>query len=102
MIERFKISKGLSIPIQGEPEQKLYEKAVDQVAIVSSDYLGLRPTMLVAEGDEVQLGQPVIADMQIEGLIIPSPAGGRIQAIHRGAKRRLISIVIDVAVDELS
>ncbi len=100
MIERFKISKGLSIPIQGEPEQKLYEKAVDQVAIVSSDYLGLRPTMLVAEGDEVQLGQPVIADKQIEGLIIPSPAGGRIQAIHRGAKRRFISMVIDVAQDE--
>jgi Na+-transporting NADH:ubiquinone oxidoreductase subunit A len=100
MIERVKISKGLSIPIKGEPEQKVYEKSVDRVAIVSGDYLGLRPTMLVAEGDEVKLGQPLIADKQIEGLVIPSPAGGRIQAIHRGAKRRFISMVIDIAQEE--
>ncbi len=100
MVERFEISKGLTIPIEGEPEQKIDIKNVGQVGIVADDYPGLRPTMLVSEGDEVKLGQPVMLDKQNEGVVFTSPAGGRVNAIHRGAKRRFLSIVIDVASTE--
>ena len=101
MVERFEISKGLSIPIEGQPEQRIDIKLVGQVALVSSDYLGLRPTLLVAEGDAVKLGQPIMVDKQTDGVVFASPAGGRIQAIHRGDKRRFLSIVVDVADSEL-
>ena len=101
MVERFEISKGLTIPIEGQPEQRIDSKFVGQVALVSSDYLGLRPTLLVAEGDEVKLGQPIMVDKQTDGVVFASPAGGRIQAIHRGDKRRFLSIVVDVADKEL-
>lgn len=100
MVERFEITKGLAIPIAGEPEQQIDIKPVSQVALVSSDYLGLRPTMLVSEGDQVKLGQPVMVDKQTDGIVFTSPAGGRVRAINRGAKRRFLSMIIDIADNE--
>lgn len=97
MIERFELSKGLAIPIDGTPAQQIDSKAVGRVGLVASDYLGLRPSLLVAEGDEVQLGQPVMADKLNEGVVFTAPAGGKVRAIHRGEKRKLLSIIIDVA-----
>ncbi len=102
MVERFEISKGLKVPLSGEPEQQMDAKSVKQVALLSSDYLGLRPTILVSEGDEVKLGQPVMVDKQTDGVVFVSPAGGRVAGIHRGAKRHFLSMVIDVADHEQS
>ena len=101
MVERFLISKGLVIPIEGEPEQRIDIKPVRQVALLPSDYLGLRPSLLISEGDEVELGQPIMLDKQTDGLIFTSPAGGRVRAIYRGEKRRLLSVVIDIADKEV-
>jgi Na+-transporting NADH:ubiquinone oxidoreductase subunit A len=100
MVERIKISKGLAVPFQGEPTQQIDLKAVRQVALLSRDYFGLRPTMLVAEGDLVKLGQPVMIDKQTEGVVFVSPAGGRVKAIYRGAKRHFLSMVFEVAKNE--
>jgi Na+-transporting NADH:ubiquinone oxidoreductase subunit A len=101
MVERFTIAKGLAVPVAGEPDQRIDTKTVSQIALVTSDYLGLRPSMLVSEGDEVKVGQPIMVDKRNEGVIFTSPAGGRVQAVHRGEKRRLMSIIIDVAKREL-
>ena len=49
MVDRFEVLKGLDVPIAGEPEQTIDTKSVNQVALVTSDYLGLRPSLLVAE-----------------------------------------------------
>ncbi len=100
MIERVEISKGLRIPIAGQPEPHMDRKSVGQVALVSSDYVGLRPSLLVSEGESVKLGQPVLLDKQTEGVVFVAPAGGRIAGIHRGAKRHFLSLVIDIDDDE--
>ena len=101
MVERFAIARGLAVPVAGEPEQRIDIKSVGQVALVASDYLGLRPSLLVAEGEEVRLGQPILVDKQCEGVVLTSPAGGRVRTIHRAEKRRLMSIIIDIADREL-
>lgn len=102
MIERFEISKGLNIPIEGEPEQRIDVKEVGQVGIVADDYIGMRPTLLVSEGDEVEVGQPIFSDKKTEGVLFTAPAGGKVSAINRGAKRRFLSLIIDVAAQERS
>ncbi len=66
------------------------------VALLGCDYVGLKPTMLVAEGDKVLLGQPLFRDKKNPGVSFTSPACGRISAINRGLKRKLISVVIDL------
>ena len=51
-----KIKKGLDIPIAGEPEQVIHDgPAVISVALLGPDYIGMRPTMLVQEGERLTL-----------------------------------------------
>ncbi len=94
MVERFEIGRGLAVPIDGEPVQQVEAKEVSRVAIVADDYVGMRPTLLVSEGDQVELGQPLFADKKTEGVLFTAPAGGIVQSIHRAEKRRFQSLII--------
>ena len=59
---RIKIRRGLDLPITGRPEQVITAgPSVDSVAVLGRDYVGLKPKILVAEGDRVRLGQPLFA-----------------------------------------
>jgi Na+-transporting NADH:ubiquinone oxidoreductase subunit A len=92
------IKKGLDIPIAGDPEQAIHNgPRVRTVALVGFDYVGMKPTMLVKEGDKVKKGQALFTDKKTEGIKYTAPAGGTIAAINRGEKRTLQSVVIDVA-----
>lgn len=92
-----KIKKGLALPISGEPEQTIKDtKSVTQVAVLGDDYVGMKPTMMVEEGDQVACGQVLFTDKKTEGVQYTAPAAGKISAINRGAKRKLLSVVIDI------
>ena len=92
-----KIKKGLNIPIHGSPAEDITDtKKSRSVGILGKDYIGLKPTMLVEEGEKVKLGQPLLEDKKNPGVIITSPAGGTIESINRGERRSLQSIVIEV------
>ena len=93
----FKLKKGLNLPIKGQPDQR-FDTAnnIHQVAVLGDDYIGLKPTMLVKAGDKVKIGTPLFEDKKNPGVIITAPAAGTVNAINRGAKRALISVVIDV------
>ncbi len=94
---RFRIRKGLDLPIKGAPAQQVRDaQPASSVALLGPDYVGLRPTMLVAEGDSVRLGQPLFSDKRNPGVQFTAPASGRVRAINRGARRVLQSVVIDV------
>ena len=72
-----KIKKGLDLPIAGEPEQVIEDgAAVSHVAIVAADYIGMKPTMFVAVGDQVKRGQPLFEDKKSPGTICTSPGAG--------------------------
>jgi Na+-transporting NADH:ubiquinone oxidoreductase subunit A len=92
---QFNIKEGLDIPITGEPEQKIGEgNKVKSVAILGVDFVGMKPTMSVKEGDTVKLGQALFEDKKNPGVIFTSPGAGTVKTIHRGAKRVLQSLVI--------
>ncbi len=96
-----RITKGLDLPITGQPEQTISAgPEVGQVAIVGSDFIGMKPTMLVQPGDTVRRGQPLFSDKKTAGVIHTSPAAGRIAAVHRGERRVFQSVVIDVDGDD--
>jgi len=92
-----KIKRGLDIPIQGAPQQTIEDApAARAVALVGFDYIGMKPTMAVAEGDRVKLGQLLFTDKKNEGVRYTAPASGTVAAINRGARRVLQSVVIEV------
>ena len=96
-----RIKKGLDIPINGSPADDITDsKKSRSVAILGNDYVGMKPTMLVEEGERVKLGQPLFEDKKNPGVIITSPAGGKIESINRGERRVLQSIVIEIEFDE--
>ena len=92
-----KIKKGLDLPIAGAPRQTIEEgHQVRSVAVLGGDYVGMRPTMEVREGDRVSKGQLIFTDKKTDGVKYTAPAGGTVSAIHRGHKRVLQSVVIEV------
>lgn len=96
-----KIKKGLDLPITGSPEQSVSPgKTVTQVALLGPDYVGMKPTMVVQEGDRVKKGQVIFTDKKTEGVQFTAPAAGIVKAINRGARRVFLSLVIDIDGDE--
>jgi Na+-transporting NADH:ubiquinone oxidoreductase subunit A len=96
-----KIKRGLNLPISGAPKQIIEDgPTIRTVAVLGNDYVGVKPTMLVKVGDKVKRGQALFADKKCEGVKFTAPASGTVSAIHRGHKRVLQSVVIDVEGDE--
>ncbi|AYZ53980.1 Na(+)-translocating NADH-quinone reductase subunit A [Klebsiella oxytoca] len=96
-----KITKGLNLPIAGMPSQQISSKtAVKRVALLGEEYIGMRPSMAVREGDRVQKGQLLFEDKKNPGVRFTAPASGTVSAIHRGERRVLQSVVIDVDGEE--
>lgn len=92
-----KIKRGLDLPITGDPEQRVHDgPRIRNVAVVGFDYIGLKPTMAVSEGDQVQKGQLLFSDKKTEGVRFTAPSAGRVVAINRGPKRVFQSLVIEV------
>ena len=92
-----KIRRGLDIPLAGVPDQTISDtKSTRHVALVGADYVGMKPTMLVAEGDTVKRGQILFTDKKCEGVTYTAPAAGKVVAINRGARRVFQSLVIEV------
>lgn len=91
------VKRGLDLPITGAPEQRIEDaRPVRHVAVLGTDYVGMKPTMEVREGDRVKLGQLLFTDKKIDGIRFTAPAAGEVVAINRGEKRRLLSVVIKV------
>ena len=98
-----KNSKGLDLPIAGEPEHRIETASpAHQVALLAADYPGMSPTMHVRVGDEVSRGQLLFEDKKTAGVRYTSPGSGRVTAIHRGARRALQSLVIQLDASESS
>ena len=100
-MRNIKIKKGLNLPITGAPQQEIAEgPAVDTVAVLGPDYVGMRPTMVVQVGDRVKQGQVLFSDKKTPGVLYTSPACGEVAAVNRGAKRALESVVIRAGGDD--
>jgi len=96
-----KIKKGLDLPIAGLPEQQIHDgPAIPLVALLGEEYVGMRPSMLVQEGDKVLKGQPLFEDKKNPGVLFTAPASGTVKAINRGERRVLQSLIIEVQGDE--
>ena len=92
----FALRKGLDLPIEGAPQSGIQEgPTVSTVAVLGEDYIGLKPRLEIAEGDTVARGTAIFADKDTPNAKVVSPVAGRITAINRGARRKLISVEIE-------
>jgi len=95
------MKRGLDLPMAGAPAQRIEAgRPVRSVAIIGFDYPGMKPTMKVQVGDRVKLGQVLFSDKNMPGVDYTAPGAGTVTAIHRGEKRVLQSVVIELEGDE--
>jgi Na+-transporting NADH:ubiquinone oxidoreductase subunit A len=97
------IRKGLALPISGSPEQRI-ERApsVPRVAVMADDYPFMKASMRVKVGDEVKRGQVLFEDRKTEGVLFTAPGAGKVVGIHRGERRALISVAIQLSRSEVA
>lgn len=93
-----KIEKGLDLPLPGSPKQVVRGTSpCTRVAILADDYPGMKPGMHVVEGETVKRGQLLFEDRKQPGVRHTAPGAGRVIGIHRGEKRALQAVVIDLS-----
>ena len=95
------IKKGLDLPISGAPKMQVEDgPPVSHVALVGSNYQDMKPTLLVSEGEQVILGQPLFSDKKNPKILYTSPASGEVVTINRGERRVFLSLVIKLSGNE--
>ena len=95
MSNNLALKKGLNVPVKGAAAPVVIKTvSPDVVAVKPTDFFGLVPRLLVKEGDAVQAGSPVMADKMHPEILFTSPVSGTVQEVVRGAKRKLLAVLI--------
>ncbi|MEM8683323.1 MAG: Na(+)-translocating NADH-quinone reductase subunit A [Pseudomonadota bacterium] len=95
-MKQFSLKKGLDLPVGGVPEQRITDAAKARtVGVLGRDYLGIKPRLLVKEGDAVGAGAPLFAHKDSPDAPLTSPVSGRVIEINRGYRRALLSVVVE-------
>ena len=96
MTDTITIRKGLDIPIGGAAEKRLTDaRNIATYAVKPTDFVGLTPKLMVEEGDAVKVGDALFCDKNDERIRFTSPVTGKVKAIVRGEKRKLLEVVVE-------
>ncbi len=100
-MKKIKMKGGLDVPLHGSVKNNNHDTIYTKFsAVLADDYFGLKPKILVREGDHVLKGDPLLEDKTNPGFTVNSPVNGVIHEINRGEKRALVSIVINKTNDD--
>ncbi|MBN1767730.1 MAG: Na(+)-translocating NADH-quinone reductase subunit A [Prolixibacteraceae bacterium] len=96
MSNTIKIKKGFDIKLKGQADLSI-GKAVDtnRYAVKPTDFLGLKPKLCVKADDIVKAGTPLFFDKSQPEVKFTSPVSGKVVAINRGERRRILEIEIE-------
>ena len=95
MSNDIRIKNGLTINLKGAPENIIKKASFPKfVSINPSNFHLITPKMEVKVGDKVQMGDPVFYSKNNPEIKFCSPVSGTITDIVRGAKRRILEILI--------
>lgn len=83
------------MPIEGVAECRVSDaRDIALYAVKPTDYVGLVPRLLVAEGDRVSAGDALFCDKNDVSLRFVAPVNGEVCAVVRGEKRKLLAVVV--------
>ncbi len=95
MSKVIKIKKGLDIKLKGHPEKTLQEAIQSETyALKPTDFPGLTPKLAVKVDQEVKVGSPLFFDKYAPEVKFTSPVSGKVVAINRGERRRILEVVV--------
>jgi len=92
-----KLKKGLKLNIAGGlPQNSTPENEEPAVcAVMPDDFPGFIPKLCVKEGDTVAAGSPLLYNKTDETVKICSPIPGKVRAVIRGERRKILRVEIE-------
>lgn len=66
-----------------------------QYALMPADFTRVTPKVVVKPEDTVKAGDPLFVDKSIPELQFVSPVSGKVVAVNRGERRRVLSVVVE-------
>lgn len=96
MSKDINVKKGLDLRLKGEAEKTLVQAPRSKTyAIKPTDFHSVVPKMVVKEGAKLQAGDELFFSKYSKGVRFTSPVSGTLKEIKRGAKRRILEVVIE-------
>ena len=91
-----KISKGLNINLKGAPVAEMTSVETAKLyALMPADFTRVTPKVVVKPEDTVKAGEPLFVDKANPELQFVSPVSGKVVAVNRGERRRVLSVVVE-------
>tara|TARA_B100001175_G_scaffold315368_1_gene326766 strand:+ start:4827 stop:6176 length:1350 start_codon:yes stop_codon:yes gene_type:complete len=91
-----RIRRGAKIYLKGESEKILSEASPSKTfALKPNNFFGIVPRLMVKEGDKVAKGAAVFHSKKDTRILFTSPVSGIVKEVIRGAKRKILKIVIE-------
>ena len=99
MSKEISIKKGLKINLFGEAKLSTssldFSNSAKKFVVKPTDFHSLVPKLLVKVGDKVLAGTALFYDKDNEKITFSSPVSGVVTDIVRGAKRKVLEVVIE-------
>ena len=93
MTKVIKLRKGLDVNLKGKPAEEIAQvKCPGEYALVPDDFTGVKPKVVVKEGDQVLVGDALFVDKLHPEVKFTSPVSGTVSLVERGDRRKLLSI----------
>ena len=101
MANVIKLRRGLDINLKGAAAQELVSvKEPGFYSLVPDDYTGITPKVVVKEQEYVMAGGPLFIDKNHPELKFVSPVSGVVTSVERGARRKVLNIVVEAAAEQ--
>ncbi len=98
MANVIKITKGLNINLKGKAAAQVSDAQMSKVyGLVPDAFWGMKPKVVVKEGDEVKAGDALFVDKLHPELKFVSPVAGKVSLVERGDRRKVLSVQVEAA-----
>lgn len=92
----FRLKRGYNVPLAGAADKQVtVVDAPDTVALLPHEFRGIKPRLAVKEGDAVKIGTTLFTDKAHSEIAFVAPVSGKVVAINRGERRKLLEIVVE-------
>lgn len=93
MSKLIKLRKGLDVNLKGKAAlETVSVKCPGEYALVPDDFTGMKPKVVVNEGDTVLAGDALFVDKKHPEVKFVSPVSGTVTLVERGDRRKLLSV----------
>lgn len=102
MANIIKLRKGLDINLKGKPVRETFDvKPAATYALMPDDFTGVTPKVVVKEQMSVKAGDALFVDKNHPEVKFVSPVSGTVTAVERGARRKVLSVRVEVSGNEV-